>query len=59
MQSEPSSSVAKGLPADLVVQLQMKTEFFVSKHKQGFIAHSHSLSPSHCPDMTEILLKRM
>ena len=27
--------------------------------KQDSIAHSLSLSPSHCPDMSEILLKRI
>ena len=27
--------------------------------KQGSIAHSLLLSPAHCPDITEILLKRM
>ena len=27
--------------------------------KGGTTAHSLSLSPAHCPDMTEILLKRM
>ena len=26
--------------------------------KRGCVAHSFSLSPVHCPDMTEILLKR-
>ena len=31
----------------------------VFNHKQGSIAHSLSLSPAHCPDITEILLKRM
>ena len=29
------------------------------EHKRGSIAYSLSLSPDHCPDMNEILLKRM
>ena len=30
-----------------------------SKLRQGVIAHSFSLSPSHCPDMTDLLLTKI
>ena len=46
-------------PADLVVPSSIPAGGNVLNHKQGFIAYSLWLSPSHHPDMTEIPKKRM
>ena len=56
----PVAQQVKQWPADLVVPGLRPTQGGnLFNCKWGFIAHSLSLSPTHHPDMTEILLKRM
>ena len=48
----------KHWPADLVAPGSIPVGRNLSNCKLGSIAHSLSLSPSHCPDTTEMLLRR-
>ena len=55
----PAAQWVKRWPTDLAVPSSSPArgeDLF--DHKRGSIAHSLSLSPTHRPDMTEILLKR-
>ena len=52
--------MVKCWPTDLVVQSSSPTwGVNLSNCKGGSIAHSFSISPYNCPNMTEILLKRI
>ena len=44
-------------PADLAVPSLIPRERILFNHKKGSIAHSLSLSPSHCPDMINAVEK--
>ena len=53
----PVAQWVKRWPTDLAVPSSIPTRGLLNR-KWGSIAHSLSLSTSHRPDMTEILLKR-
>ena len=55
---EELTSSVRLWPADLRSQVQDLLEAFIIVNWDS-IAHSLSLSSLHCPDMTEIMLKRM
>ena len=46
-------------PTDLASRVRVPSRGNLCNHKWGSTAHSLSLSSAHCPDMTEIWLKRM
>ena len=53
------SSVGRALAADLAaLGLRPAEGINLFYHKQGSAAHRISLSPIHCPDMTETVLTR-
>ena len=55
----PVAQWVKQWPTDLVVLgLILASGRGLSNCKRGCVAHSFSLSPAHCPDMTEILLEK-
>ena len=58
MLGAPVTQWVKRWPTDLADRVRSPLEAKSSHRKRSSIAHSLSLSTSHCPDMTETLLKR-
>ena len=55
----PVAQWVKCWPTDLAVLSLSPLEAKFYQLQMGFIAHILPLSSAHCPDMTEMLLKRM